>query len=401
MKIRSLTWFIDPSSHIDKKVASASTNVNKLRNAFTEAGIEVQTTRLATTPFPAWLDIDHPAKAMVKLQNLEDIVRASGFDYASIGPALPDMPVSYEVIPDILGTTGLFASAIMTPSDGGLDTRAVKACARIIRECSCLSSDGFTNLRFTALGNVPPGSPFFPSAYAHPGKLGFGIAVEGADLAVEAFSDAKSAEDAQSRLVNRINTAAVKLQNVCKSADETLNLIGIDFTMAPFPDDEVSIGKALENLGLPAFGEAGSLAAASILMSAMGQAKFPRTGFNGLMLPVLEDSILAKRAADGSLGVQDILLYSAVCGTGLDTIPLPGDTSEEQLYAILLDVGALSLRLHKPLTARLMPIPGKSIGDATEFEFGYFANSRVMDPDAGQLYGLLAMDGIIPIHGRS
>jgi hypothetical protein len=71
---------------------------------------------------------------------------------------------------------------------------------------------------------------------------------------------------------------------------------------------------------------------------------------------------------------------------------LPEDTSVAQLAAILLDLAALSQRLGKPLTARLMPIPGKQAGDPTEFEFGYFANSRVMALDAAPLSGLLAGD---------
>ena len=108
------------------------------------------------------------------------------------------------------------------------------------------------------------------------------------------------------------------------------------------------------------------------------RARFKRAGFSGLMLPVMEDATLAKRAADGSLTVKDLLMYSAVCGTGLDTIPLPGDTTEGQIAAVLLDLAALALRLDKPLTARLMPIPNKKAGDATGFDFAFFAESRVM-----------------------
>jgi uncharacterized protein (UPF0210 family) len=103
------------------------------------------------------------------------------------------------------------------------------------------------------------------------------------------------------------------------------------------------------------------------------------------MQPVLEDSVLAKRAAEGTLTIKDALLYSAVCGTGLDTVPLPGDTTAEQLMPLLLDLSALALRLDKPLTARLMPIPGKKAGDETNFDFGFFANSRVMSLDSEEL----------------
>ncbi len=86
-----------------------------------------------------------------------------------------------------------------------------------------------------------------------------------------------------------------------------------------------------------------------------------------------------------------------MCGTGLDTLPLPGDVSVDALTAVLIDVGAVSLRHNKPLTARLMPIPGKAAGDEVHFEFPYFADSRVMALQAEPLTGLLSGSGILDI----
>jgi len=119
------------------------------------------------------------------------------------------------------------------------------------------------------------------------------------------------------------------------------------------------------------------------------------------MLPVLEDATLAARAADGNLTIKDLLLYSAVCGTGLDTIPLPGDATVEELTAVLLDLAVLALRLNKPLTARLMPIPGLQAGDPTHFDFPFFANSRVMKLEAAALGKHLMGDGNFNIHPRN
>jgi uncharacterized protein (UPF0210 family) len=93
-------------------------------------------------------------------------------------------------------------------------------------------------------------------------------------------------------------------------------------------------------------------------------------------------------------------MYSAVCGTGLDTIPLPGDVTAEQMQALLLDLSALALRLNKPLTARLMPIPGKNAGDLTEFDFPFFANSRVMALDSQALKKPLGGMEIFELKGR-
>jgi hypothetical protein len=100
------------------------------------------------------------------------------------------------------------------------------------------------------------------------------------------------------------------------------------------------------------------------------------------------------------LTVTVLLLYSAVCGTGLDTVPLPGDVSADQLAALLLDLAALSCRLEKPLTARLMPIPGKQAGDPTGFDFAFFANSRVLALRAMPLSGLLVGDEAIGLRRR-
>jgi hypothetical protein len=134
----------------------------------------------------------------------------------------------------------------------------------------------------------------------------------------------------------------------------------------------------------------GSLAAAAFLADTLDDGHWQRAGFNGLMLPVLEDASLAERSAHGALSIKDLLLYSAVCGTGLDTVPLPGSATAEQLSAVLLDVAALSTRLSKPLTARLMPIPGKEAGEITDFNFDYFANGGIMELPAGPLRGPLA-----------
>jgi hypothetical protein len=79
---------------------------------------------------------------------------------------------------------------------------------------------------------------------------------------------------------------------------------------------------------------------------------------------------------------------------------LPGDTSQGHLTALLIDLSALALRLDKPLTARLMPIPGKKAGDPTAFDFDFFANSRVMSLDAEELSGYLAGKDPIPLQAR-
>jgi uncharacterized protein (UPF0210 family) len=403
MKIRSITYFLDPGWPLDQDgLKQAGELIASARPAFEQAGYPVQTTRLATFSFARRVPSLDPDEVVAFAQALEETARSLGFEYVSIGPALPQLPASYPVIPRVLASTqNVFASGQMTTSDG-VSLHAVHACAEIIHKAATISPDGFANLRFAATANLPPDAPFFPAAYHDDDMPSFALAMETADLAVEAFTHAPDLKSARQKLVDMLENHGRELNAIAcvEARKSSMPFGGIDFSLAPFPDDAVSLGAAIERLGVSSIGMHGSLAAAAILTDTLDRARFPRAGFSGLMLPVLEDTVLARRAGDGNLTVMDLLLYSAVCGTGLDTIPLPGDTTIDQLAAILLDVACLGQRLDKPLTARLMPIPGKKAGEMTGFDFSYFANSRIMAVRAERLGGHLAGEELFTLTHR-
>ena len=394
MKIRSITYFCNPKFPLEEKVLKkAGIFLAQAKSAYEAAGYEVQTVRLATVPFPKLLgsaDFGRQGARATKFattrqlnklpvfaETLGKAIREAGILYASLGPALPELPRSYEVIPEaIAAAQNIFYGGVMADKKRGIDLAAIHACTEVIVKSATLEPNGFANLQFAALANVPAGAPFFPAAYHDRDKPAFAIATESADLAVSAFENARSIEEGRNNLVSEIERHGKKLAEIAQSL--RVKFLGIDFSLAPFPDAAHSLGNAVEKMGIPKIGLHGSLAAAAILTEAVDRAGFPHTGFSGFMQPVLEDSVLAKRAAEGTLTIKDALLYSAVCGTGLDTVPLPGDTTAEQIVPLLLDLSALALRLDKPLTARLMPIPGKKAGDDTNFDFGFFANSKVM-----------------------
>jgi len=408
MKIRSITFFTNPGWPLDMNVIrQAADFAATVRPAFENIGFEVQTIRLATPSFAGLLRNGKSDQVVKFAQALESAFEPMGFEYISIGPARPDHLEDFAVIPEVIAASeNVFASGVMASSTSGISLPAVRACAEVIHELAPQDENGFANLYFAALANVPPGAPFFPAAYHDGNSPAFAIATEAADLAVEAFTQADNLAQARENLILALESNAKKLVSVADSlvhrfADSLdLRFGGIDYSLAPFPEVEFSLGTALERLGVPKVGLHGSLAAAALMTDTVDRADFPRTGFSGLMLPVLEDATLAARAAEGVLTIKDMLLYSAVCGTGLDTVPLPGDATVEQLTAILLDLAALALRLDKPLTARLMPIPGKVAGDPTGFDFAFFANSRVLDLDAQSLTGHLAGDEIFTVQPR-
>jgi uncharacterized protein len=401
MKIRSITYFCNPKYPLDEKILQkAGEFLSEAKSAFESMGYEVQTVRLATIPFPKLLG-EKNINLLPKFANeFSKAIQEVDISYASLGPALPEFPKSYQVIPEAISASeNIFFSGVMT-SDNNIHLAQIKACAEIIVKNARLDANGFANLRFAALANVKAGAPFFPAAYWNNDEPAFAVAVESADVAVNAFAGKSSLHEGRSELVHQIESHAQTIEKIAKEELSNTRFLGIDFSLAPFPDDAHSLGKAVENMGVPKIGLHGSLASAAILTEAIERANFLHVGFNGFMQPVLEDSVLAKRAAEGTLTIKDALLYSAVCGTGLDTVPLPGDSTADEITPLLLDLCALSLRLDKPLTARLMPIPNKSAGDETNFDFPFFANSKVMKLESEPLMSALGSGETISLNSR-
>jgi uncharacterized protein (UPF0210 family) len=376
VNIRSITAFL---SLADPIVDSAFHPLRDLartaRDEFAAAGFPIQTARVATQPVSEITPRDLKRFAL----DLQAACQANGIDYASLG-ALPGAhPLTASIPAAIAGTESIFASIQIGSRVQGIDLRAISTAAGVIRTLADAGAGGFGNLRFAALANCPPHSPFFPAAYHDGGGPAFALATEGAPLAIDAFRRAQNLDEARANLIGAVEDAARGMERTASDLARrfSFRFAGIDFSLAPYPDAARSIGAALEGLTGAAFGEHGTLFAAAFVTDCLRRAKFPRVGFNGLMLPVLEDATLAARAAQFTL--DSLLLYSTVCGTGIDTIPLPGDTSAQTLASILLDLATLAVKLEKPLTARLLPIPGLKAGDTTHFDFEYFADARVME----------------------
>ncbi len=383
MKIRSITLFAALTPPWDgDELAHLADFARTARALYTDGGWEVQTLRLALQALPRGGDLVALGTA------LETATREAGFEYVSLGPLahkqLPELPAL------LAATKTLFGCAhLIEPGSTTIDGAAVRISARVIREAAAIAG-GFGNLRFAALAGVPAGVPFFPAAYHAGGLPRFALATEAADLALTACAQARDAAEARSLLTAAIERSAARLTEIALRLTGGPTFGGIDFSLAPFPALETSIGAALELLSGGPLGVPGTLAAAATLTAAIDAASFPRTGFSGLMLPVLEDPILGRRSAEGRIGLGELLQWSAVCGTGLDTVPLPGDVSEETLARILHDVAALAVRKGKPLTARLMPLPGKAAGDPVHFDFAFFADGGVLPVAAVENAGLLS-----------
>lgn len=381
MNNRSITGFLSLAHPLpDSPFRVLGDLTRAAREDFSRAGFPIQTARVATQAISEIA----PHDLVQFARDLEAACKANGIDYAALGAIQAHWKDAsldlIDAIPAALAATeNIFASVQVASHDNGINLRAVDAAARVIRKLANSTPEGFGNFRFAVLVNCPPHSPFFPVAYHDGSAPAFAIATEGAPLAVDAFTGARNLEQAREKLIGAIQRAAQTIAHVAEdlAARFSFRFAGIDFSLAPFPEEARSIGAAMEKLVGAEFGEHGTLFAAAFITDCLQRANFPRTGFSGLMLPVLEDSTLAARSSLYTL--DSLLLYSTVCGTGLDTIPLPGDTSASALAALLLDLATLAVRLNKPLTARLIPLPGLKAGDMTRFNFEYFENARVLD----------------------
>ncbi len=380
MNIRSLTGFLAFTDlPADASLRALGDLVRAARETFSAAGFPMQTARVATQSLTEIKPRDLTAFARA----LQAACQANAIDYAALGAVQADAPDAalnlIDALPAALrATENIFASAQIASRAHGINLRAVQAAARVIHTLANTTPDGFGNFRFAALANCAPHAPFFPVAFQRGDAPAFALAAETAPLAVDAFTRAQNLDDARSNFIGALQDAAEKMTRVADklAARFSFQFLGIDFSTAPFPQDSHSIGNAMEQLTGAQFGEHGTLFAAAFITDCIARANFKRAGLNGLMLPVLEDSTLAARSSQ--ITIYQLLLYSTVCGTGLDTVPLPGETSADQIAAVLLDLATLAIKHDKPLTARLIPIPGLRAGDATKFDFEYFANARVL-----------------------
>ena len=296
-------------------------------------------------------------------------------DWAAM-PNATDSPAQADLLAEILKNTKQLNGSLVVAGDDGVRWPAVGAAARVMKQLEDTEhSQG--NFRFAAIAMVEPLTPFFPAAYHNGFGHQFAIALESANLVADAFKDAPDLATARRRLMDALGKEAFAIQAEAGRADmETgWTYMGIDLSPAPLKD--ISIGAAIENLTTQPIGSSGTLTAAATITAALRDIKVKQIGYSGLMLPILEDTRLAQRWSEGRLSIDALLSYSAVCGTGLDTVPLPGDISAEQLALIIGDMASLAVKWHKPLSARLFPVAGKGAGDMTELDSQFLVNATI------------------------
>jgi uncharacterized protein (UPF0210 family) len=377
MKVRTLTTGLA----IDADCAGLATAMDRVAEAageFKAAGYEVQTVRIATQPIDQVVGHD-PAALRDVAARIHATACERGIEFVSLGPF--NSRTSLDLVD--AGATALaqhptLNASLMLDRGGHVDVDAPRAAADTISRLARETPGGIGNFRFAAIAACPAGIPFFPAAYHDAGPPALSIGLQSADVVEAAFRTSSGLNDAARRLAEALDTALKPVADLGTHVAASLGWRYLGLDVSPAPLGDVSIARAFEHLGFGPFGSPGTLASAAMATQTLTRLSVQRCGFSGLMFPVLEDSVLGRRNTAGAFDIQDLLLYSAVCGTGLDTVPIPGDAPRPQIARLLLDVASLALRLGKPLSARLFPVPGKGAGEMTAFDSPYLTNTTVM-----------------------
>lgn len=373
--IRTVTAFIrlDPLRYRDQ-IHETLSFLRSARAAFEAGGYPVQSLRISTQPFPEYAAGLPTERALALFRRLDSLAGSEGVAL-SIGPAMLAAdadPAQADLLEAILRETDRLSGSLVVADSAGVRWGAVERAAGIVRALADHSAGGMRNFGFAAAALVPPGTPFYPVSYLGPGPdRRFAVGLQSAGVVARSLSAADGLDAAAGAVAEALGRHARAVEELARRVADRDGWAYGGIDLSPAPAGDVSIGRAIERLtGVPV-GMPGTLDAAARITDALGTVPVRRAGYSGLMLPVLEDAVLARRWSEGTLTLQGLLAYSAVCAAGLDTVPLPGDATLDELGRIIGDVASLASKLRKPLSARLFPVPGRGPGDRVRFPGGF------------------------------
>ncbi len=320
------------------------------------------------------------AEALAFLKSLDDLSVKEGF-IPNVGPAMlrdADDPRAMRLLERVLSTLPNIEGSAILADEEGIHWKVIHESAAVVRYVTDHSPHSQGNFNFTGTAMLRPYGPFYPGAYHTGAGRQLSIGLEGANVVREVFTRthgefAAAVDELTRQLTLHAKIAESVGDKIASGSGWTF--MGVDPTPAPLAD--ISIGAAIESYTGAKFGSSGTMTAALVITTAVKAVPVRQIGYSGLMVPVMEDKRLAQRWAEGTYNTDSLLAYSAVCGTGLDTVPLAGDVSEEQLTRIFGDVASLAWKWNKPLSARLQPVKGKKAGDRTEFADPYLFNTTL------------------------
>jgi len=397
-KVRTITTFLSLTRRREtwkEEIQKASYFCNELSKAFAHEHYTVQSIRIVTNPFGEYLNTDNVETAAIDLRYLGDLLEATNSSGLRIRFAIGEAINQHEVslLPELVKEFGDLCNVCVNvgmDEFGVLDNDLIQYSAKAVERISQITPRGEGNFNFTVNFNCDPLIPYFPASY-HMTTLGnrFVIGLETPDLLLEVLKDFNKTTDTHNHNNKFKGYFDVMTKALQYHIDEINKIIesstgddfifsGFDSSAAPSKDCS-SMVEIYEAMGVEYFGASGTVEASALLTKVFKSIKGVNlVGFSGLMLALTEDIGLAQGTINNNFDIRALLTYSAVCGIGLDTVPIPGDTSIDKISALMRDTGTMAFRLDKPLTVRVFPVPNLKAGDMTTFESEDLCNCTVL-----------------------
>jgi len=311
-------------------------------------------------------------------------------------------------IPEALASTEkVCASVNVASTSAGINMDAVEQIGRIIKSSAELtaSTGGFACAKLVVFANAVEDNPFMAGAFHGVGEPDtvINVGVSGPGVVKAALANVKG--EPFGVVADTIKKTAFKVtrmgQLVAQEASRRLNVpFGIvDISLAPTPEVGDSVAYILEEMGLEKCGAHGTTAALALLNDAVKKGGTMASsyvgGLSGAFIPVSEDAGMISAVQEGALSLDKLEAMTCVCSVGLDMICVPGDTSASTIAGIIADEAAIGMVNNKTTAVRIIPAPGKKVGDVVEFG-GLLGTGPIMPVNKFSCEAFIARGGRIP-----
>lgn len=350
-----------------------------------EYGIPIINKRVSITP-ASIISANFPGDELVLALALDKAAKTVGIDFLGGYSALVHKSMtSYErsfikSIPEVLKSTDRLCSSInVGSSKTGVNMDAVKLIGEMIKETAEATKDrdGFGCAKFVAFCNAVEDNPFMAGAFhgIGEGETVINVGVSGPGVVHHALKDLKGASIDE--VAETVKKTAFKItragQLIANEASKRLNAeFGIvDLSLAPTPVMGDSVAHILEEMGLESVGCHGTTACLGLLNDAVKKGGVMASsrvgGLSGAFIPVSEDIGMINAVNKGSLSLEKLEAMTCVCSVGIDMVAVPGDTPASTISGMIADEAVIGMINNKTTAVRIIPVPGKTVGDTVEF----------------------------------
>ena len=367
-----------------------------------EFGIPIVNKRISVTPIALVAESSRCESLVPFAETLDRAAKTCGVNFVGGFSALVQKGFTQgdrrliRSIPEALASTErVCASVNVASTKAGINMDAVALMGRIVKETAERTADqgGFGCAKLVIFANAVEDNPFMAGAFHGVGEPEciLNVGVSGPGVVYHALKDIPGAPfDVVAETVKRTAYQITRMgQLVGQEASARLGVpFGIvDLSLAPTPAVGDSVARILEAMGLSTCGTHGTTAALALLNDAVKKGGLMASnhvgGLSGAFIPVSEDEGMIAAARSGTLALDKLEAMTCVCSVGLDMIAVPGDTPAETIAAIIADEAAIGMVNTKTTAVRIIPAPGKTVGDSVE------------------LGGLLGTAPVMPVHPES